>query len=82
MPAFVDRRHFLKTTGALGACSATGAASLLAACGSDGGYSAAEQRQLSAAETVSAIAQGRLTAEELVDEVVRDAEALIASART
>lgn len=76
MPAAIDRRHFLKTTGALGACSATGAAGLLAACGSDGGYSASEQRQLSAAETVSAIAQGRLTAEELVTTLLARARAL------
>lgn len=67
MPHPTDRRRFLQTTGALGAFGATGAAGLLAACGSDGGgYSAAEQRSFSVAETVSAIAQGRIDAEELV----------------
>ncbi|WP_083440322.1 indoleacetamide hydrolase [Aquincola tertiaricarbonis] len=77
MPAATDRRHFLQTTGALGALGATGAAGLLAACGGDDGrYSAAEQRGFSVAETVSAIAQGRLDAQALVSTLLARARAL------
>lgn len=66
-----DRRHFLQTTGALGA------AGLLAACGNDGNrYSAAEQRGFSAAQAVAAIAEGRIDAEELVSTLLARARAL------
>ena len=67
-----SRRKFLKTSGAIGAAATFGP--LLSACG--GGPSAAEMRDMSAAQAVAAIRDGSMSAEAYTQALIARAEQL------
>ena len=61
MDTLIDRRSFLKASGTWGACSAL--APLLGACSHLQPLSDADLRELSAAQAIAAIREGRVSAE-------------------